>query len=145
MIDIKFHLKKHNLEDLNICEMDQSIGTLIGYFEQTENNLQKIIPPEFFNILSEPILNGYVVQRAYVPISKAQINGIFTSIRTQILDLVFAIENEFNETEMENLFHSPTKVQQDKINPIINKFIQNNFYSYGESTQNTKIELETDK
>ena len=58
---------------------------------------------------------------------------------------MFAMENEFNETEMENLFKSPTKAQQDKANPVINNFFQTNFYSYGKSTQNTKIALETGK
>lgn len=140
-----FHLKKHKLQDIEICEMSESIGTLVGYLETNEDNLGKIIPPELYGILSETMAGRYMVQRAYVPISKAQINGILMTIRAKILDLMFAMENEFNETEMENLFKNPTKEQQDKANPVINKFIQNNFNSYGVSTQNTKIEFGTDK
>ena len=48
---------------------------------------------------------------------------------------------------MENLFKNPTKEQKDKINPLIDKFIQNNFNfnSFDNSTQNAKIALETGK
>lgn len=140
-----FHLKKHKLNNIEICEMPESIGTLIGYVETEEDNLNKIIPPELYGILSETLEGGYMVQRAYVPISKAQINGILTTIRAKILDLMFAMENEFNENEMENLFQSPTKAQQDKANPVINNFFQTTFNSYDGSNQNTKIELETGK
>lgn len=139
------HLKKHKLQNIETCEMPESLGTLVGYLETEEDNLSKIIPPELYGILSETFEGGYMVQRAYVPISKAQINGILITIRAKILDLMFAMENEFNETEMESLFRRPTKAQQDKANPVINNFFQTNFYSYGKSTQNTKIALETGK
>ena len=137
-----FHLKKHGLENLCQCVFGEKISTLIEYSQIEE--LNKPIPPELYGILSEP-LNGYSVTNAYVPINNAVIKGILSSIRTKLLDLILAMENELNAEEMENLFNSPTKEQQEKINPVINKFIQNNFNSYDGSTQNTKIELETDK
>lgn len=137
-----FHLKKHGLENLCQCVFGEKISTLIEY-SQLED-IYKPIPPELYVILSEP-LNGYLVTNAYVPINNAVIKGILSSIRTKLLDLILAMENELNAEEMENLFNSPTREQQEKINPVINKFIQNNFNSYGGSTQNTKIELGTDK
>ena len=111
------------------------------------NDIHKPIPPELYSILSEPLGNGYVVTKAYVPINTAFIAGILSSIRTKLLDLILAMENELNETEMENLFKNPTKEQKDKINPLIDKFIQNNFNfnSFDNSTQNAKIALETGK
>lgn len=136
------HLKKHGLENLCQCVFAEKISTLIEY-SQLED-IHKPIPPELYGILSEP-LNGYLVTNAYVPINNAVIKGILSSIRTKLLDLILAMENELNADEMENLFNNPTKEQQEKINPIINKFIQNNFNSYDGSTQNTKIELETGK
>lgn len=137
-----FHLKKHRLEDIELCEMSDSVGTLISYADAEEDNLNKIIPPELYGMLSETYDNGYVVQRAYVPISKAQIKGILTSIRSTILDLIFAIEQEINVSEMENLFDNPTKDQIDRVNPVVNQFF---ITSFGDSTQNTKIELGSDK
>ena len=136
------HLKKHKLEDIELCEMPDSVGTLISYADAKDDNLNKIIPPELYGILSETYGNGYMVQRAYVPISNAQIKGILTSIRSTILDLIFAIEQEFNVSEMENLFSNPTKEQIDKVNPVVNQFF---ITSFGSSTQNTKIELGNDK
>lgn len=137
------HLKKHKLEDLGQCVFADKISTLIEYTKL--ENIYKPIHPELYNILSEPFENGFVVTNAYVPISNAFIVGILSTIRTKLLDLMLAMENEFDTTEMENLFRNPTKEQQDKANPLINKFIQNNFNSYDGSIQNTKIELETGK
>ena len=138
------HLKEHGLENLGQCIFSEKISTLIEY-TKSDNNMHKPIPPELYNILSEPFENNFVVTNAYVPIDKAFKAGILSSIRAKLLDLMFAMENEFDTTELENLFQNPTKEQQDKVNSVINKFIQNNFNSYDGSTQNTKIELETDK
>lgn len=137
------HLKSVELDSLNKCVFAEKISTLIEYSKIEE--MHKPIPPELYSILSKTLGNGYVVTNAYVPISKAFIMGIFSSIRTKLLDLMFMMENEFDTTELQNLFENPTKEEQDKVNPVINKFIQNNFNSYGGSTQNTKVELETDK
>lgn len=138
-----FHLKRHGLEDLNKCVFTEKISTLVEYAKL--ETMHKPIAPELYGILSEPLKNGYMVTNAYVPIANAFVVGILSSIRTKLLDLMLAMENEFDTNELVNLFQNPTQEQQDKANPIINKFIQNNFNSYGESTQNTKIELETDK
>ncbi len=139
------HLKEHGLENLGQCFFTEKVSTLIEYAKL--NDIHKPIPPELYSILSEPLGNGYVVTKAYVPINTAFIAGILSSIRTKLLDLILAMENELNETEMENLFKNPTKEQKDKINPLIDKFIQNNFNfnSFDNSTQNAKIALETGK
>lgn len=137
------HLKQHGLEKLNQCVFSERISTLIEYSKL--ETMSKPIPPELYAILSEPLGNGYLVTNAYVPIPNAFIAGIISSIRAKLLDLMFAMEDEFDTAEMENLFQNPTKEQQDKVNPVINKFIQNNFNSFDGSTQNTKIELETGK
>lgn len=137
------HLKKHGLEKLTLCEFPEKISELIELAKQEE--IYKTIPPELYQILSEPIVNGYVVTNAYVPIGKSFILGVLSTIRSKLLDLMFEMEDKFNSAELENLFKNPTKEQQATINPVINKFIQNNFNSYDGSTQNTRIELETDK
>lgn len=137
------HLKKHGLENLTQCEFPEKISELIELAKQEE--FYKTIPPELYQILSEPIGNGYVVTNAYVPIGKSFIVGILSIIRSKLLDLMFEMEDKFNSAELENLFENPTKEQQDTINPVINKFIQNIFNSYDGSTQNTRIELGNDK
>ena len=136
------HLKKYKLQDITICEIKESVSVLQSYLDSDENNLSKIIPPEYYNKLSETYDNGFFVQTAYVPISKAQISGILTSIREKLIDLMLTLENEFDKIEIENLFYNPTKEQIDKATFVINQFFIN---SFGSSVQNTKIELENDK
>ena len=96
----------------------------------------------FYDILSKTLENGYRVTNAYVPISNAQIKGVLAGIRNAVLDLMMSMEEQFTQTELDTLFQSPTKEQLDKANPIINQFF---ITSFGSSTQNTKIELESDK
>ena len=86
--------------------------------------------------------NGYRVTNAYVPISNAQVKGVLAGIRNAVLDLMMSMEEQFTQTELDKLFQNPTKEQLDKANPIINQFF---ITSFGNSTQNTKIELGNDK
>lgn len=140
-----YHLKKYKLQNLEICKMGESIGALVEYANRQEDNLCKIIPPEFFNYFNELLEDTYCIQRIHIPISRGNIKGILTSIRSKILDLILGIEKELNVNGLEGLFNNPTKEEQNKANKIVNNFIHNTFNSYGESTQNTKIELGTDK
>ena len=140
-----YHLKKHGIQDLEICKMGESIGALVEYANREEDNLCKIIPPEFFEYFDELLQETYYIQRIHIPISKGNIKGILTSIRSKILDLILEMEKELNTEGLENLFKNPTKEEQNKANKIVNNFIYNTFNSYNDSTQNTKIELGTDK
>lgn len=135
---ITSHLKEYDLADINQCVFTDNVSTLIEYSKT--GDLTKVIPREFYNILSLPFGNGYQVTTAYVPVDKAIILGILNAIRDTLLNLMFAIEDQFNQAELATLFKNPTKEQKDKANPIINNF----FNSFGNSIQNTKIELETD-
>ena len=137
------HLDKKIVDKLTDISFPQNIAELTELLKQ--DNLCKPIPTEFYAFLSEGLSDFYVVTRAYVPILKSYISGILTSIRSNLLDLILAMENELNETELENLFKMPTQEQQNKANKVINNYIQNNFNSYNDSTQNTKIELGTGK
>ena len=134
------HLKDEGLENIQTCYFINKLSEIESY---TENeNLTKPIPPEFYDILSKPLGNGYTVTAAYIPISKAKIKGILTGIRSALLDLMLSIEDQFTKTEIDTLFQNPTKEQLDKANVVINQFFISSFDS---STQNTKIELENDK
>ncbi|MBS6552465.1 MAG: hypothetical protein ACLSUS_05490 [Opitutales bacterium] len=134
------HLEKEGIKDIQICIFTEKIIELENYAE--EKDLNKPIPPEFYDILSKTLENGYRVTNAYVPISNAQIKGVLAGIRNAVLDLMMSMEEQFTQTELDTLFQSPTKEQLDKANPIINQFF---ITSFGSSTQNTKIELESDK
>ena len=104
--------------------------------------MNKPVPPELYSTLSKTLGNGYVVTNAYVPISNAQIKGILTGIRNAVIDLLMSMEEQFTQAELNSLFQNPTKEQLDKANPIVNQYF---FNSFGNSVQNTKIELGNDK
>lgn len=132
------HLKGEGLEDIQTCYFTNKIAEIEEYSTSKEDSLNKPIPPELYQILSKTLGNGYSVTNAYVPISNAQIKGILTGIRNAVLDLLMSMEEQFTQVELDELFKNPTREQLDKANPIINQFFIN---SFGNSTQNTKIEL----
>lgn len=134
------HLEKEGIKDIQVCVFPDKIIELEGYSE--EKDLNKPIPPEFYDVLSKTLENGYRVTNAYVPISNAQVKGVLAGIRNAVLDLMMSMEEQFTQTELDKLFQNPTKEQLDKANPIINQFF---ITSFGNSTQNTKIELGNDK
>lgn len=134
------HLEKYGLENIKICNFPNKISELEAFLDKDE--VYYPINPEYYQILSESLDNGYVVTNAYIPISKAQIKGILTSIRSTVLDLLMSMEEDFSQTELDILFQCPTKEQKNKVEPIINQFF---ISSFGNSVQNTKIELENGK
>lgn len=134
------HLEQEGLSDLQDCYFPNKITELEEYSK--DNDINKPIAPELYSILSKSLGNGYVVTNAYVPIPNAQVKGILTGIRNAVLDLLMSMEEQFTQAELDTLFKNPTKEQLDKVNPIINQFF---ITSFGNSTQNTKIELENDK
>lgn len=134
------HLEKYGLDDIQTCLFPNKITEIESYAEK--DDLNKPVPPELYSTLSKTLGNGYVVTNAYVPISNAQIKGILTGIRNAVIDLLMSMEEQFTQAELNSLFQNPTKEQLDKANPIVNQYF---FNSFGNSVQNTKIELGNDK
>lgn len=124
---------------IETCYFLNKIAEIESY--KDESSLSKPIAPELYGLLSEVFEYGYVTN-AYVPISNAQIKGVLNGIRSTLIDLLMSLEEQFSQTEISSLFKTPTKEQLEKVNPIINQFF---ITSLGNSTQNTRIELENDK
>jgi hypothetical protein len=81
---IRFSLERNDLR--------QGISTLESLAHSEGNTLNRAIPPEMWGMLGEKLSSDIVVEYAQCEISKAQLQGILTQIRSRLLDFVLELE-----------------------------------------------------
>lgn len=139
------HLDKDLRELIGTCEMNQSVAILEEFLNINDNDfsLHKTIPPEFFTLLSQGFQSSHQVYSAKMPISKGDIRGILTRVRSALLDIMMQVEKSISSDCSIQLFKDTDNKTINEINNIVNNNIQNIFTSKDESVQNIKIEQET--
>lgn len=86
------HLDKKTRDWLERNELRQSISSLESLAHSEGDSLSRNIPPEFWGKLGEKLSSGIVVEFAHCEISKAQLQGVLTQIRSRLLDFVLELE-----------------------------------------------------
>lgn len=136
------HLDEGLRENLSTCYVTQSISSLESISKSSsEETMVKMVPPEAFSILSKSYSNGYVVQHAKVCISKDDLSGIVTCVKSKLLNIMLNVEQKIDEDSISKLFTD--KKSLEKVNTIINNNIHNIFNSKDNSEQNIKIQQDS--
>ena len=86
------HLDEKTRRWLERNELRQSISSLESLAHSEGDMLTRPIPPEFWPKLGEKLSSGIVVDYAHCEMSKAQLQGVLTQIRSRLLDFVLELE-----------------------------------------------------
>jgi hypothetical protein len=86
------HLDEKTRRSLERNELRQSISSLESLAHSEGHTLSRAIPPEMWGMLGEKLSSGIVVEYAHCEISKAQLQGVLTQIRSRLLDFVLELE-----------------------------------------------------
>lgn len=88
------HLDDDMRRSLERNELRQSISSLESLAHSEGDTLSKSIPPEAWGLLGKQLSSGVVVEFAHCEISKAQLQGALTQIRSRLLDFVLELDSK---------------------------------------------------
>ncbi len=91
------HLSKEQREPLEAAKMQQSLAVLEKLVEKEGGNLQAPIPMEENGLLGDGLANGYIIQRAWCEIQKADVAQIFVQVRSRLLDFVLGLQDQLGD------------------------------------------------
>lgn len=96
------HLAEHIRDRLCVTKLTQSIAVLEEYSQQED--LQIVIPPEYFPSLSKGFGNGFQIENAWGEHSAGAMTQVLTEVTSRLLDFVLELSeqfpNELNTTEL---------------------------------------------
>lgn len=112
------HLLTHeNIDKLTIVNITDSIGTLYKVLSNEKNTYGRVIPTSFCYDISIPTLQ---ILNMTMVVPNNILNGITSSIRAKLVDVVMELEKEFeNLDELDlssQIIESPEKAEQIIIN-----------------------------
>ena len=96
------HLSEKIRDRLCVTRLTQSIAVLEEYSQQED--LQIVIPPEYFPSLSKGFGNGFQIENAWGEHSAGAMTQVLTEVTSRLLDFVLELSeqfpNELNTTEL---------------------------------------------
>jgi AbiTii-like protein len=87
------HLDEDVRCDFQRKELRYSISALERFARSEGESLSSPIAPELSRMLGKPLSPGVVVEYAHCQISKAQLQGLLTQIRSRLLDFVLELDS----------------------------------------------------
>ena len=91
------HLDEEVRESLETAKMSQSLAVLEKLVEGEGGHLEAPIPMEANGVLGQALANGFIIQRAWSQIGKADVTQIFVQVRSRLLDFVLSLQDQLGE------------------------------------------------
>ncbi|OFW02455.1 MAG: hypothetical protein A3G20_07250, partial [Acidobacteria bacterium RIFCSPLOWO2_12_FULL_59_11] len=91
------HLGEEVRESLETAKMPQSLAVLEKLVEGKTGHLETSIPMEANGVLGQRLANGFMIQRAWSQIGKADVAQIFVQVRSRLLDFVLSLQDQLGE------------------------------------------------
>lgn len=96
------HLTSDQKKELEIIKMTKSISVLEEMASDTENNfLIGNIPMEANSFLGQSLANGFKIERAWCQTSSHNLKGIFTQVRSRLLDFILGLKESIGDATNE--------------------------------------------
>ncbi|TJY59979.1 response regulator receiver protein [Sinimarinibacterium sp. CAU 1509] len=91
------HLEEGYRNRLQRAEMRQSLAVLETFSSSKGGHLESAIPMEANHMLGESLSNGFMIQRAWSQISKADVVQILIQVRSRLLDFVLELREKVGD------------------------------------------------
>ncbi len=91
------HLEHDQRESLETAKMFQSLAVLERLVEKEGGFLQAPIAMEYNGILGKGLANGFMIQRAWSSIGKADVAQVFVQVRSRLLDFVLGLKDQLGD------------------------------------------------
>ena len=91
------HLDREQRESLETAKIYQSLAVLEKLVEKEGGSLQSPIRMELNGILGQGLANGFMIQRVWSSIGRADVTQIFVQVRSRLLDFVLGLKDQLGD------------------------------------------------